>query len=202
MGSGGVGVVGGCCSIRRRNVGGTTRPGADGLADGSAPMAAGGTPRSTSISGGEGTSAVASTWAGGDAGASSTTGGGGSARVSSTGSGSGSGAGGASASTGGVGAGGLTVLTRRGGGRAGAAGLSGSGAFRAGADFLPFATGVSAKMSPVGKAILRCRARRSTNWRPTTSSIVLDALFTSMPWSRLSSADTSWLVVPNSSATL
>ena len=201
MGSGGVGVVGGCCSMRRRKVGGTTRPGADGLADGSATTA-GGTPRSTSVSGGEGTSAVASTWTGAAAGASSTTGGGGSAGVSSTGSGSSSGAGGASASTGGVGAGGLTVLTRRGGGRAGAAGLSGSGAFRAGADFLPFPTGVSAKMSPVGKAILRCRARRSTNWRPTTSSIVLDALFTSMPWSRLSSADTSWLVVPNSSATL
>ena len=45
----------------------------------------------------------------------------------------------------------------------------------------PLATGVSAKMSPVGSVMLRCRARRSTNWRATTSSIVLDALLTSMP---------------------
>ena len=45
----------------------------------------------------------------------------------------------------------------------------------------PSATGVSAKMSPVGSWMLRCFARRSTNWRATTSSIVLDALFTSMP---------------------
>jgi len=48
----------------------------------------------------------------------------------------------------------------------------------------------------------RWRASRSTNWRPTTSSMVLDALLTSIPWSRLSSAVTSWLVVPRSSATL
>ena len=45
----------------------------------------------------------------------------------------------------------------------------------------PLATGVSAKMSPLGSVMLRCFARRSTNWRATTSSIVLDALFTSMP---------------------
>jgi hypothetical protein len=32
--------------------------------------------------------------------------------------------------------------------------------------------------------------------------MVLDALFTSMPWSRLRSAVTSWLVVLSSSATL
>jgi len=57
-------------------------------------------------------------------------------------------------------------------------------------------------MSPPGSAIFRCRASRSTNWRATTSSIVLDALLTSMPWSRFSSATTSWLVVPSSSATL
>src|SRR6266404_5401064 len=50
--------------------------------------------------------------------------------------------------------------------------------------------------------MLRCFARRSTNWRATTSSIVLEALFTSMPWSRLSSAVTSWLVVPSNSAIL
>jgi hypothetical protein len=62
--------------------------------------------------------------------------------------------------------------------------------------------GVSAKISPVGSVMRRCFASRSTNWRATTSSIVLDALFTSIPWSRLSSAVTSWLVVPSSSATL
>jgi hypothetical protein len=97
---------------------------------------------------------------------------------------------------------GFTVLTRRGGGSIGAAGFGGSGAFLAGSGFLPLCTGVSAKMSPVGNVILRCLERRSTNCRATTSSIVLDALFTSMPWSRLRSAVTSWLVVLRSSATL
>jgi hypothetical protein len=60
-------------------------------------------------------------------------------------------------------------------------GFGGSGAFFAGAGFLPFWTGASAKMSPVGSVMRRCFASRSTNWRATTSSIVLDALFTSMP---------------------
>jgi hypothetical protein len=46
----------------------------------------------------------------------------------------------------------------------------------------PFAgAGVSANMSPLGSDIPRCRAIRSTNDRATTSSIVLDALFSSMP---------------------
>jgi hypothetical protein len=45
----------------------------------------------------------------------------------------------------------------------------------------PFTIGVSAKMSPVGSVILRWRDNRSTNCRATTSSIVLEALFTSMP---------------------
>jgi hypothetical protein len=76
---------------------------------------------------------------------------------------------------------GFAALTRRGGGNAGAAGLTGSAAFFAGAGFLPLTTGVSANMSPPGNEILRCRARRSTNCRATTSSIVLEALFTSMP---------------------
>jgi hypothetical protein len=96
----------------------------------------------------------------------------------------------------------LTVFTSLGGGSTGAAGFCGSGAFLPGAGFLPLTTGVSAKMSPVGRTIFRCLARRSTNCRATTSSIVLEALFASMPWSRLSSADTSWLVVLKSSATL
>jgi hypothetical protein len=48
----------------------------------------------------------------------------------------------------------------------------------------------------------RSRARRSTNWRATTSSIVLDALFNSIPCARFKSASTSWLLVLSSSATL
>ena len=75
----------------------------------------------------------------------------------------------------------FTVFTRRGGGSTAAAGFGGSAAFLPGAGFLPLGAGVSANMSPPGSAMLRCRARRSTNCRPTTSSIVLDALFTSIP---------------------
>jgi hypothetical protein len=41
--------------------------------------------------------------------------------------------------------------------------------------------GVSAKISPVGSEMPRCFESRSTNWRATTSSIVLEALLTSMP---------------------
>jgi hypothetical protein len=48
----------------------------------------------------------------------------------------------------------------------------------------------------------RSRASLSTNCLATTSSMVLDALFSSMPCARLSSASTSWLLVFNSSATL
>ena len=44
-----------------------------------------------------------------------------------------------------------------------------------------FAAAPSANRSPPGSVMPRWRARRSTNWRPTTSSMVLDALFTSMP---------------------
>jgi hypothetical protein len=94
----------------------------------------------------------------------------------------------------------LVVLISRGGGNAGAAGFGGSAALVPG--FFAFAAGVSAKIAPEGTAIPRCRAIRSTNWRATTSSMVPDALFTSMPWSRLSSAMTSWLVVLSTSATL
>jgi hypothetical protein len=72
-------------------------------------------------------------------------------------------------------------LTKRGGGRAGAAGFTGSGAFFAGAGFLPLAAGVSAKMFPLGSWMFRCFESRSTNCRATTSSIVLEALLTSMP---------------------
>ena len=75
------------------------------------------------------------------------------------------------------------VLTRRGGPRTGAAGFGGSAFFGAAVFFAPpFAgAGVSANMSPLGSEMPRCRAIRSTNDRATTSSMVLDALFNSMP---------------------
>ena len=95
--------------------------------------------------------------------------------------GSGDGSSSTCASAAGGGAAGFTVFTRRGGGSAGAAGLTGSGAFFDGAGFLPFTAGASAKMLPPGSWTLRCFASRSTNCRATTSSIVLEALFTSMP---------------------
>jgi hypothetical protein len=50
--------------------------------------------------------------------------------------------------------------------------------------------------------MLRSRASFWTNSRATTSSMVLDALFTSMPERCFSSAMTSWLDVFSSSATL
>ena len=117
-------------------------------------------------------------------------------------SGSTSAAGASGSSTGG-GTAGLIVLTRRGGPSTGATGLGGS-TFLAAAFLPPLAdAGASAnRRLPPGSAIFRWRATRSTNERATTSSSVLDALFSSMPWSRLSSASTSWLVVPSSSATL
>ena len=62
--------------------------------------------------------------------------------------------------------------------------------------------GVSAKDALVGTLMLRCRACFVTNSRATTSSIVLDALFTSMPWSFFRRAMTSWLERLRSSATL
>jgi hypothetical protein len=87
-------------------------------------------------------------------------------------------AGGAAATSGG-GAAGFALLTRRGGGSDGAVGRGGSGAFPG---LRPFtATGVSANDAFDGTAMFRCRASRSTNWRATTSSMVLEALFTSMP---------------------
>jgi len=71
-------------------------------------------------------------------------------------------------------------LTRRGGWSEGAAGLTGSGALPVG--FLPLtAAGASANDALDGTLSPRCRAMRDTNSRATTSSIVLDALLTSMP---------------------
>ena len=80
---------------------------------------------------------------------------------------------------------GVMVRTSRGGPTTGAAGLGGGSGARAGA-FLalpPLAgTAVSRNICAGGGRVMpRWRACRSTNWRATTSSIVLDALFTSMP---------------------
>ena len=127
------------------------------------------------------------------------------AGASATGIGS-AGAAAGGTSTGGAGGGtGFTVFTSRGGGRAGAAGRAGSGGFAA-----PFFAGragawcaASLNISEArGSVIFRSRASFCTNSRATTSSIVLDALFTSMPERCFSSAITSWLEVLSSSATL
>ena len=112
----------------------------------------------------------------------------------------------------GFGSAGFALLIRRGGPSVGAAGFGGSGAGAA-APFLPGAalpfdavlacfTACSEKMSPFGRVMPRCLARRSTNWRATISSSVLDALLSSMPWFFFNSASTSLLVVLSSSATL
>ena len=81
-----------------------------------------------------------------------------------------------------AGAGGLMVLTSRGRRQRGAVGFGGS-AGRGGPDGrLPLSTGASLNScAGGGKVMFRCRAWRSTNWRATTSSIVLEALLTSMP---------------------
>jgi hypothetical protein len=50
---------------------------------------------------------------------------------------------------------------------------------------------VPPKMFPRGRSICRSRLRRSANCLATISSMVLDALFTSIPWSRLSRSMTS-----------
>ena len=97
---------------------------------------------------------------------------------------------------------GLTVLTSRGGGSEGLGGGGGGWTFWAVAGFLPLGPAPSAKMSPDGSLMPRFFAMRSTNWRATISSTVLDALLTSMPWSRFSSATISWLVVSSNSAIL
>jgi hypothetical protein len=86
----------------------------------------------------------------------------------------------------------------------GAAGFAGSGFFAFAAGFFApgFITGPSANMSPPGSVMPRCRAVRSTNERATTSSSVLDALLSSMPWFFFNSASTSLLEMSRSSATL
>ena len=85
---------------------------------------------------------------------------------------------------------GFAVLTSRGPPSTGPAGFGGSGLP---AGFLPFITGEGLSANEVfdGMTMLRWRARRLTNCRATTSSMVLDALLTSIPWSRFNSAITS-----------
>jgi hypothetical protein len=193
-------------SIRSRSVGGTKRPGGvTGSAGGGGSATRRGSGAATGGSGitGGGSTTTATGGAAGSAATEGAATGGSSTCCSATTTGRGS-----SASTGGgagVGGGacGLIVLTRRGGPKTGAVGFGGSAFLTAVAFFPPFAgAGTSANMSPLGSAMLRCRATRSTKERATTSSMVLDALFNSMPWSRLSSARTSWLVEPINSATL
>jgi hypothetical protein len=206
-GRAGCGVLPGS-SIRSRIVGGTKRPvggsgavgaaaatGTGGSSSGGSSTT-GGSSTATEVSGTVTTGGASSTSTGGG-GSTSTVGGGGGGGVAtvatgtrtSTGSGSTAGAGGG----GGVGATptgavasvagcGLTVLTRRGGPRTGAVGFGGSTFLGAGAFLAVLAgTACSANMSPPGSEMLRCRARRSTNERATTSSIVLEALFSSIP---------------------
>jgi hypothetical protein len=196
-GRAGCGVLPGS-SIRRRIVGGTNRPVADGGATGAAATVAGASSIGSSTTGGSSNGGASGTITIGGA-SSTSTGGGGStstmgdgatkATGASTGSSTtgcaGAGVGGATTGTAVTSAGayGLTVLTRRGGPSTGAAGLGGSAFFSAGAFFAAVLVGAacSANMSPPGREMLRCRARRSTNERATTSSIVLEALFSSIP---------------------
>jgi hypothetical protein len=87
----------------------------------------------------------------------------------------------------------------------GAAGLGGSTIFLAAEPFLlppVVLADVLPNGLPCGSEIFRSRASRLTNWRATISSTVLDALFSSIPWSRFRRASTSRLVMPMTSATL
>lgn len=191
-------------SILSRMLGGTIRPGAGfalgGSTGGAAATCTGGSSGGSGVwAGGSGISCgseACATCAGGSTG-SSTRGEGG---ASSVGGSSTTGAGVTSAGA----AAGLVVFTRRGGASVGAAGFAGSTFFAPGVDFfMPgLAAGPSANMSPPGSVIPRSRDRRSTNWRATTSSSELEALFSSIPCARFNSASTSWLLVLRSSATL
>ena len=102
------------------------------------------------------------------------------------------------ASGGGVGAGGgVTRFTSRGGPSLG--GWAGSGALA------PLRLGEAddeENRRPPGRFRLRSRAIRLANSRATISSMVLDALLTSMPCARSRRSITSWLGIPSTSATL
>lgn len=128
---------------------------------GAGAMAAGGSGEASAIGGAGTGSGSAATGSGG--------------AETAAGSGSRAAAGAATAS-----AGGFADLTRRGGGSAGAAGLGGSAPFPPG--FFPLAAaGVSANDAFDGTLSPRVRAIRATNSRATTSSMVLEALLTSIP---------------------
>tara|TARA_B100001123_G_scaffold70024_1_gene78349 strand:- start:1759 stop:2370 length:612 start_codon:yes stop_codon:yes gene_type:complete len=88
---------------------------------------------------------------------------------------------------------GLIVLTKRGGPSDGLAGFFGGSVFFFALEYFFFLglDSLTANISPAGRAIFRLFASRSTNWRATTSSTVLEALFNSIPWFRLSSDSTS-----------
>ena len=167
-------------SMRNRIVGGTTRGGAGGGsgAPGASTTGASST-GGAAATGGASTAGGASTRGGsGGGGASTGAAGGGASATAGGGGGAATGAAGSAA-----GCTGFTVFTRRGGPSTGAVGFGGSAFFCAVA-FLALAfggAGVSANMSPPGSEMPRCRAMRSTNERATTSSIVLDALFSSIP---------------------
>jgi hypothetical protein len=209
---GGVGLAAGAAAATGGAAGARS---ATGAAAGAAATGAGG---SSTTGAGAGTPAVAASGAeagafataAGSTGSGTTTAGGsgswltGSSTAGAAATGAGAGAGADVGGTGAAeGAAGLAVFTRRGGASVEAAGFGGSAFFPLAGFFSPgFGAGPSANMSPPGSVMPRSRARRSTNWRATTSSMVLDALFSSMPWARFNNASTSWLLVLRSSATL
>src|SRR5258705_77245 len=126
VGSGAIGVVGRCSSMRRRNVGGTTRPGAGVVFAGGSTSRAGGASGCSGCDSGiasTGASTTSTSAASATAGAASIKTG---SAASIRGGGSSTGSV-ASATTSITGAAGFAVFTRRGGGSAGPAGLTGSG---------------------------------------------------------------------------
>ncbi|OFV93972.1 MAG: hypothetical protein A3H95_07840 [Acidobacteria bacterium RIFCSPLOWO2_02_FULL_64_15] len=149
VGSGRGGEVGRCSSMRSRIVGGTTRPALGLRAGGSGVAATAATGDSTGAAdaSASGAGSEPSAYTAGPAGSCAT--GSGALAISA---GSMSTAASVSAATG---AAGLTVLTRRGGGKAGATGLGGSAGFLDWAPFLPLTTGVSANTSPLGSETFR-----------------------------------------------
>ena len=96
----------------------------------------------------------------------------------------------------------LGALTNRGGPNRGR--IAGSAVLVVVAVFLPFPEDAAflKNRGPVGRLTSRSRASRSANCRATISSTVLEALFTSMPCSRLRRSMTSWLGMPSTSATM
>ena len=100
----------------------------------------------------------------------------------------------------GGGVGGRGDFTSRGGPSLGR--RAGSGALGVLAPLRPDEAEAPENRRPAGRLRLRSRAMRLANSRATISSMVLDALLTSMPCSRPRSSITSWLGIPSTSATL